>query len=64
MKILVEELRGDAAVMLYNKNGELIHTEGFYGKTTSHYIRNIDTPGDYDNYRVLTSGHAIIRVVV
>lgn len=64
MKIIVEELRGDASVMLYNRNGELIHTEGFYGKTTSQYIRNIDTPGDYDHYRVLTSGVANIYVVV
>lgn len=64
MKFLVEELRGDAAVMLYNNRGELIHTEGFYGKTTSQYIRTMDTPGDYDHYRVLTSGVARIYVQV
>lgn len=64
MKIIVEELFGDAAVMLYDQNGELIHVEGFYGKTTSQYIRNIDTPGDYHHYRVLNSGVAKIHVEV
>lgn len=41
MKIVVEKLVGDASVMIYNKQGELIHSEGFYGKTDTSYIRNI-----------------------
>lgn len=41
MRILVEKLFGDASVSIYNKSGELIHIEQFYGKTNSSYIRNI-----------------------
>lgn len=41
MKILVSKLLGDATVSIYNKNGELIHTEGFFGKTNSNYVRSI-----------------------
>lgn len=32
MKIQVYKLLGDASVSIYNKQGELIHTEGFSGK--------------------------------
>jgi hypothetical protein len=41
MKILVSKLLGDATVNIYNKNGDLIHTEGFCGKTNSNYVRSI-----------------------
>jgi hypothetical protein len=41
MKILVDKLHGDATVLIYNKSGELIHTEGFEGKCNSAYIRSI-----------------------
>jgi len=41
MKIMVERLSGDATVLIYNKQGELIHTEPFYGSTFSTYIREI-----------------------
>lgn len=34
MKIQVTKLMGDATVNIYNKQGELIHTEGFSGKFT------------------------------
>lgn len=44
MRILVEKLLGDASVNIYNKRGELIHVEGFYGKTDSSYIREIPVP--------------------
>lgn len=32
MKIRVSKLMGDATVTIYNKLGELIHTESFNGK--------------------------------
>lgn len=41
MKIHVENLLGDAAVFIYNKQGEMIHREEFFGKTDSSYIREI-----------------------
>lgn len=41
MRIVVEKLLGDASVNIYNKSGELIHVEGFEGKTDSEYIRKI-----------------------
>lgn len=41
MKILVSKLLGDATVSIYNKNGDIIHTEVFSGKTNSSYIRSI-----------------------
>lgn len=34
MKIQVSKLMGDATVNIYNKQGEMIHTEGFSGKFT------------------------------
>lgn len=34
MKIVVSKLLGDASVQIFNKQGELIHTEGFSGKFT------------------------------
>jgi hypothetical protein len=37
---MVEKLMGDATVSIYNKRGELIHTEPFYG-ADSCYIRSI-----------------------
>lgn len=45
MKIVVSKLLGDASVQIFNKQGELIHTEGFHGKfsgvDSSTYIRQI-----------------------
>lgn len=41
MKIVVSKLLGDACVHIYNKQGELIHKEGFFGKTDTNYIREI-----------------------
>lgn len=57
MKIMVEKLLGDASVMIYNKQGELIHTEGFEGKTESHYIRHIPVdPIEFGHSKGLYSG--------
>lgn len=41
MRIIVSKLLGDATVSFYNKNGELIHTEGFFGKCDSCYERSV-----------------------
>lgn len=46
MRIIVEKLLGDATVYIYNKSGELIYSEGFYGfnrgnSEDNSYIRNI-----------------------
>lgn len=44
MKIVVDELLGDACIYIYNKQGELIYSEGFYGFTRGGdegYIRSI-----------------------
>lgn len=50
MKILVTKLHGDASVSFFNKQGELVHTEGFAGKVTDGggYIRNV--PVDFVEY--------------
>lgn len=64
MKILVEKLIGDATVLIYNKQGDLIHTEGFTGKTDSQYIRSIpvDT-SEYGHTKSLYSGEFEYKVV-
>lgn len=41
MRILVSKLVGDATVLIYNKQGELIHSEAFFGKVLSQYDRTI-----------------------
>lgn len=41
MRIYVEEMLGDASVTIYNKQGEVIHREEFFGKTISTYVRSI-----------------------
>lgn len=59
MKIQVTKLLGDASVQIYNKSGELIHTESFSGKVTSDnvgskpYVRSI--PVDFCEYGHCTS---------
>jgi hypothetical protein len=35
MRILISKLLGDASVSIYNKQGDLIHVEGFDGKVSS-----------------------------
>lgn len=58
MKIVVEKLLGDASVNIYNKQGELIHTEGFSGKVlTSDYIRSIPVVAcEFGSSKALVSG--------
>ena len=57
MKIVIEKMLGDASVMIYNKQGELIHTEGFYGKTESQYIREIPVARvEFGSSKALHSG--------
>lgn len=42
MRIIIKKLLGDASVNIYNKQGDLIHIEGFDGKVESGtYERNI-----------------------
>ncbi|MNC02963.1 hypothetical protein D3C75_503530 [compost metagenome] len=65
MKILVEKLLGDATVNIYNKRGELIHTESFYGKLNSQYIRPIPVVEvEYGHSQALFSGVFDYKVVV
>lgn len=64
MKIMVESLLGDATVSIYNKQGELIHTEGFYGKTDSSYIRTIPVAEvEYGHAQALFNGEFKYKVV-
>lgn len=56
MKIQVSKLLGDASVQIYNKSGELIHTESFSGKLSGKYepyVRPI--PVDFCEYGHSTS---------
>lgn len=63
MKIMVESLLGDATVSIYNKQGELIHTEGFYGKTDSSYIRSIPVSEvEYGHAQALFNGEFKYKV--
>lgn len=51
MKIQVTKLLGDASVSIFNKQGELIHTEAFSGKVSGDfgsYERSI--PVDFYEY--------------
>lgn len=64
MKIMVEKMLGDATVSIYNKRGELIHTEGFYGKTDSSYIRTIPVAEvEYGHSQALFNGEFQYKVV-
>lgn len=64
MKIVVEKLLGDATVSVYNKQGELIHVEGFYGKTESQYIRQIPVDVvEYGYSRSLNTGEFSYTIV-
>lgn len=65
MKIIVENMAGDATVNIYNKQGELIHTEPFYGKTSSDYIRTIPVAEvEYGHSVAIVSGRFKYKVVV
>jgi hypothetical protein len=64
MRILVDKLYGDATVSIYNKNGELIHTEGFFGKCGSAYIRQIPVVEvEYGHCQAVFSGEFEYKVV-
>lgn len=63
MKVIVSKILGDASVMLYNKQGELIHTEQFSGKVSGDhgpvggYIRNVPVVStEYGYAKSLYSG--------
>jgi hypothetical protein len=65
MRIIVEKLFGDASVSIYNKRGELIHVEQFYGKTNSCYIREIPVSEiEYGHSHSLYSGSAFEYKVI
>lgn len=65
MRILVERLTGDATVLIYNKQGELIHTEGFEGKCGSSYIRSIPVAEvEYGHSKAVFSGYFEYKVSV
>lgn len=57
MKIIVENMAGDASVTFYNKQGEVIHVEAFYGKTSTDYIREVPVdPVEYGYTKAVYSG--------
>lgn len=57
MKIIVSKMHGDAAVTFYNKQGDVIHVEAFYGKTTSSYIRSVPVDAlEYGYTKAVFSG--------
>lgn len=63
MKIVIEKLLGDASVNIYNKQGELIHTEGFSGKGVSaNFVRSIPVPSvEYGYSKALVSGSNVFK---
>lgn len=63
MKIVVEKLLGDASVNIYNKQGELIHVEGFSGKVVSaDFIRSIPVvPAEFGSSKALVSGSNVFK---
>lgn len=64
MKILVDRMLGDATVLIYNKQGDLIHTEGFFGKTVTGYVRDIPVAEvEYGSSRVVFTGEFTYKVV-
>lgn len=61
MRIIVSKLQGDATVNFYNKHGDLIHVEGFFGKFTGNdgslYNREIPVdPMEYGHTTCLFNG--------
>lgn len=66
MKIVVESLLGDASVNIFNKQGELIHTEGFSGKlVSSSYVRTIPVASvEYGSSKALLSGSSTFKYKV
>jgi hypothetical protein len=64
MKILIDKMQGDAAITIYNKQGEVIHVEQIEGKTTSTYIREIPVDvAEYGSSKALFSGTLEYKVV-
>lgn len=64
MKIMIEKMQGDAAITIYNKQGEVIHVEQIEGKTTSQYIREIPVDSaEYGHSKALFSGTLEYKVV-
>lgn len=66
MKIVIEKLLGDASVNIYNKQGELIHTEGFTGRVVgSSFVRSIPvSPVEYGSSKALVSGSNVFKYKV
>lgn len=57
MRILVSRMTGDASVTFYNKHGDVIHVEPFYGYTPSQYIREVPVdPVEYGYSQAVYSG--------
>ena len=55
--IVVTEMQGDAQVRVFDKKGNHVHTEQFYGKTSSGYIRKIPVSvDDYGHSEAIHSG--------
>lgn len=68
MKIVVSKLLGDASVQIFNKQGELIHTEAFNGKFTgidnAKYNRQIPVdPFEYGHSQALFDNKFEYKVV-
>lgn len=65
MKILIEQMWGDAAITIYNKQGEVIHVENISGKTSSEYIREIPVDvSEFGSSKALFSGNLLQYKVV
>lgn len=68
MKIQVTKLYGDASVQIYNKSGDLIHTEAFSGKLSGDngsYERTIPVSEvEYGHSQCLHFGPFEYKVIV
>lgn len=64
MKIFVNKLVGDAVVLFFNKQGDLIHNEEFYSKEDSQYIRELPVSEvEYGSTKALYSGEFEYKVI-
>ncbi|WCO82174.1 hypothetical protein vBPpSSYP_192 [Pseudomonas phage vB_PpS_SYP] len=66
MRIIVTQLIGDASVNIYNHSGELLHTEGFFGKLEGgSFIRDIPVSAlEYHHSKALFDKEFEYKVIV
>jgi hypothetical protein len=65
MRILIEQIQGDASFTFYNKQCEVIHVEQVSGKTSNDYIRSVPvSEAEYGSCKALFSGKLLSYKVI